>query len=250
MRPRSSQAAGRSPRSAAGPFSIAELETNHAQIEQRNNVHRRFGFDPDASVRFVLEKALPLRGRVLDIGTGKGRFVIRLARHVAHVTTVDVSAEEQRVARLEAAYAGVADRIEFVQADARSLPWRAASFDVVTSWNAAHHLDDPGRVFSEMLRVLKPGGMLVLTDFSISGFRLMDEIHAAEGRHHPHPPSPFARWQRSLQRAGFSVRCFAAVHQEVLLANCPTQPLRLGQASTMSSDPCLRAACAARWAGG
>jgi cyclopropane fatty-acyl-phospholipid synthase-like methyltransferase len=52
-------------------------------------------------VAFVLEKALPLRGRVLDVGTGKGRFVIALARHVAHITTVDISAEEQCFARLE-----------------------------------------------------------------------------------------------------------------------------------------------------
>ena len=67
---------------------LSEARANHARLEERNAVHRRFGFDPDASVRFVLEQALPLRGRVLDIGTGKGRFVIPMARHLAHVTTV------------------------------------------------------------------------------------------------------------------------------------------------------------------
>ena len=67
---------------------LSEARANHARLQERNAVHRRFGFDPDASVRFVLEQALPLRGRVLDIGTGKGRFVIPMARHLAHVTTV------------------------------------------------------------------------------------------------------------------------------------------------------------------
>jgi 2-polyprenyl-3-methyl-5-hydroxy-6-metoxy-1,4-benzoquinol methylase len=158
-------------------FSSEEIQANHARLLERNTTHRRFGYDPEASVRFVIGKALPLRGRVLDIGTGKGRFVVALARHVANLTTVDISAEEQQCARLEAAHAGVADRITFVLADARNLPWPAGSFDAVTSWNVFHHLEDPGRVFAEMLRVLKPTGKLILADFSMSGFRIMDAIH-------------------------------------------------------------------------
>jgi len=70
----------------------------------------------------VVAKALPLRGQVLDIGTGKGRFVVGLARKVSRVTTIDLSAEEQRYARLEAAHAGVAERVEFVVGDAAALP--------------------------------------------------------------------------------------------------------------------------------
>jgi 2-polyprenyl-3-methyl-5-hydroxy-6-metoxy-1,4-benzoquinol methylase len=206
-------------RRAAEPQSHrAEVELNHRRLTERNATHRRFGFDPDASVRFVIEKALPLRGHVLDVGTGKGRFVIPLAREVGRVTTVDINAEEQRCARLEAEYAGVADRIEFRLADARGLPWRAGAFDAVTSWNVVHHLDDPERVFREMLRVLKPGGKLVLADFSLSGFRLMDQIHAAEGRTHPHPPTRFAAWRTRLRRAGFDVRRFEDHHEEVLVA--------------------------------
>jgi len=195
-----------------------EAEANHARLEERNAVHRRFGYDSASGVRFVLEKAFPLRGRVLDVGTGKGRFVIALARHVAHVTTVDVSAEEQRQARLEAVYAGLSDRIRFVLQDARRLPWPAASFDAVVSWNVFHHLDDPERVLGEMLRVLKPGGKLVMADFSPSGFRLMDAIHAAEGRRHPNPPSRFAHWRTLLRRLGFQVRRSCGEHQELLVA--------------------------------
>ena len=204
-------------------FSREELEINHARRLQRNALHRRFGFDAGASVRFVLNKALPLGGRGLDVGTGKGRFVLALARHFPRVTTVDISAEEQRFARLEAAYAGIADRIAFVLADARELPWRAGTFDAVTSWNVFHHLDDPARVFAEMVRVLKPGGKLVLADFSPSGFQVMDAIHAAEGRRHPHPPSQFPRWRAWLRDEGFAARYFTGHHQEVLIGRRPTR---------------------------
>ena len=198
-----------------------EVAANHQRLAQRDALFRRFGFDAAASVRFVLQTALPLRGRVLDVGTGKGRFVIPLARRVPNVTTVDVSPEEQRHARLEARWAGVADRIRFVLQDARRLPWPADGFDAVLSWNVFHHLEDPGRVFGEMLRVLKPGGKLVLADFSPSGFRLMDEIHAAEGRRHPHPPSRFPHWRALLRKQSFTVRCLDGEHQEVLVARKP-----------------------------
>ncbi len=199
--------------------SAGEIRANHAQRAKRNAYQRRFGYDPDASVGFVLEKALPLRGRVLNVGTGKGRFVIALAPHVASVTTIDISAEEQRFARMEALHAGVAHRIRFVRADARSLPWPAASFDAVVTWNVFHHLDDPLRVFAEILRVLKPTGKLVLADFSMGGFRRMNDIHESEGGRHPHPPGRFAHWAARLLGCGFAVRGFTACNQQILVAS-------------------------------
>jgi ubiquinone/menaquinone biosynthesis C-methylase UbiE len=214
-----------------------EAAANHRRLEERNTTHRRFGFDPEASVRFVLEKASPLGGHVLDVGTGKGRFAIPLAREATKVTTVDISAEEQHCARLEATYAGVADRIEFMLADAGALPWPAGTFDAVTSWNVFHHLDDPERVFGEMLRVLKPSGKLVLADFSSSGFRLMDEIHAAEGRRHPHPPSRFPHWHGCLRKLGFRVGHFCAQHQELLVAVSQHQRRNPSAVSAQNNPP-------------
>jgi ubiquinone/menaquinone biosynthesis C-methylase UbiE len=197
----------------------AEAVANHQRLVARDLTRRRFGFDLKAAVRLVLEKALPLPGRVLDVGTGRGRFVVALAgQKVPDITSVDVSAEEQHFARLESAYAKVENRIAFVVADAAELPWKKASFDGVVTMNAFHHFADPCRVFSEMLRVLKPGGKIVLADFSAAGFRMMDRIHAAEGKTHPHPPSQFVQWKTALSEAGFAVRRFVGQHQEILVA--------------------------------
>jgi hypothetical protein len=69
-----------------------------------------------------------------------------------------------------------------------------------------------------MLRVLKPTGKLILADFSMSGFRIMDAIHREEGRRHPHPPSRFTHWQARLHLAGFGTHRYTAWHQDLLVA--------------------------------
>ena len=101
-----------------------ETLANRRQILKREARLRRFGYDSPTAIRFVLAQALPLDGKVLEIGTGKGRFLIKLAHHVKTVTSVDVSAEEQRCARFNARYAGIVRKIRFVLLDAGRLPWR------------------------------------------------------------------------------------------------------------------------------
>jgi SAM-dependent methyltransferase len=51
---------------------------------------------------------------------------------------------------------------EVLEADGEDLPFEDASFDLVFSWGVIHHTSDMGRALSELLRVLRPGGTLVL----------------------------------------------------------------------------------------
>ena len=198
-----------------------EVLANHRQQLKRDAHLRRFGCDLQAGIKFVLSEALPLESPVLEIGTGKGRFLVRLARHVQDITTADISAEEQQAARLNARYHKVAGRIKFILQDAARLPWPDRSFGAVVTFNAMHHIRDLQPVLEEMLRVVKPGGKLVLADFSPRGFQTIARAHRAEGKIHPREPHSFRDLQRQLQKRGLIARLRKGCNQEVLVAQTP-----------------------------
>jgi ubiquinone/menaquinone biosynthesis C-methylase UbiE len=203
------------------PAHDPETLANRRQILKREARLRRFGYDSPAAVQFVLAQALPLRGKVMDIGTGKGRFLVRLARHAGTVTTVDIAAEEQRCARLNARYTGVEGKIRFVVRDAVRLALRAGTFDAAVTMNAMHHIAHFRQVLREMLRVVKPGGKIVLADFSPRGFQIIAREHRAEGKTHPHEHYDFRELQRWLRKRGLVTRLRKGCNQEVLVARVP-----------------------------
>jgi len=105
------------------------------------------------------------RGQVLDVATGTGRLpeaLLSQPRFRGHVTAVDASAKMLDLARAKLGRYGA--RITFMQRDAQSLPFDDASFDVVTCFEALEFMRDWRRAVHEMLRVLRPGGLLMLSN--------------------------------------------------------------------------------------
>jgi SAM-dependent methyltransferase len=92
-------------------------------------------------------------GRCLDLGCGTGFAVPALVAAGWQVVGVDVSADQLAVA-------GGVDA-ELVQADAADMPFEDDSFDAVVSVLTHTDFDDPGSVFAEVHRVLRPGGRFV-----------------------------------------------------------------------------------------
>ncbi len=200
-------------------FKKVELEENHRCLLERERAHKKNGYDSRRAVQFVLSEARPLEGRILDVGTGKGRLLVELAKRAGcRVTTVDADAGEQRFARMNATVAGVSSRIRFITADAAELPFKHPSFDAVISMNALHHMDNLEGVLKELVRVLRPGGKLVLADFDAAGFRLMDRLHRKEGMVHRHVPYRWASVMAFLRGKGFKIRKVRGPHVEVLVA--------------------------------
>lgn len=102
--------------------------------------------------------------RVLDLATGSGAFAARLAGSLAsyeELVAVDSAPRALEIARKNLAATRSA-RVE--EADAAALPYSDASFGLVAVSNSLHHFPDPARVLSEALRVLAPGGRLVVLE--------------------------------------------------------------------------------------
>ncbi len=163
----------------------AEIEENYRKREERDRLFAQFGYDTQGSMDSVLAHVLPAPAPLLEFATGKGRFLSLLARHVPRIVTVELDPVEQRVAMLNAAHAGVLDRVEFRIADGEHLPWPDHFFGGVVSMNTMHHVANFAAVLRELARVTRPDGRMVISDFDDEGFRIMDRIHAAEGKTHP-----------------------------------------------------------------
>ncbi|MFF7725382.1 SAM-dependent methyltransferase [Streptomyces sp. NPDC008001] len=104
--------------------------------------------------------------RVLDVGCGVGQPAMRIARRTgAHVTGISISHDQIGRATELAEAAGLGGRVEFRHADAMRLPFEDDSFDAAIAIESVFHMPDREQVFSEIRRVLRPGGRLVLTDF-------------------------------------------------------------------------------------
>jgi len=99
----------------------------------------------------------PLSARtVLDVGCGTGAFTLAAVERGGIVTSLDIGVALLRRARSKGAR-------RLIAGDACGLPFPDASFDVVLSSECVEHTREPERAVAEMLRVLRPDGLLILT---------------------------------------------------------------------------------------
>ncbi|MDP8218603.1 MAG: class I SAM-dependent methyltransferase [Candidatus Theseobacter exili] len=154
------------------------------RYEKRKQVYRRFGLGIEKIHKLILESAGPLSGKVLEVGTGKGYMTLTLAQMLKGMTSIDISREELEYARLLLSSFGLSDNVHLQIADSHKLPFPDASFNTIFSLNTIHHLDNPFASVNECIRVLAPGGTIVLCDFSEQGFFIVGKIHQSEGNHH------------------------------------------------------------------
>jgi len=132
-----------------------------------------------SAIRTQIFDSLSLRGdeKVLDVGCGSGLLVNEAARRLStgKAIGIDIWAPHSgggnyTLLMKNAQAEGVADKIEFKQADVRKLLFDNASFDVIVSSGALHHISrdrsDHEQAINEILRVLKPGGKIALMDIS------------------------------------------------------------------------------------
>jgi ubiquinone/menaquinone biosynthesis C-methylase UbiE len=195
-----------------------EVIENHKAYLERNKLYKSFGYDVKKERDLILREAMPLEGKILEAGTGKGHFALALAKCGYSFVTFDISEEEQRFAKLNLAYFGLGNQVDFRIENGERTSFADANFNVVFSVNVLHHLVNPHRVVDELIRVLTPGGKLIISDFTRKGFSVMDKIHARDGKTHEAGKVSISDAEKYLSKKGFSIKKAKSAYQHVIVA--------------------------------
>jgi SAM-dependent methyltransferase len=108
-------------------------------------------------------------GRVLDVATGTGGFVRFLLDGLRdHGEIVGIDSNPARAAGFAEEFVGRHD-VRFVEMDAHELAFSDGSFDSASVSNSLHHFADPAPVLAEMLRVVRPGGHVIVNEMYRDG---------------------------------------------------------------------------------
>jgi SAM-dependent methyltransferase len=130
-----------------------------AEVERRFLAEAWFAQAPGAEPFSGLIPFAELKDKdVLEIGCGTGVHARLLAAAGARLSAVDLTPTAVELTQRRLALASLTADVR--EADAESLPFADASFDVVWSWGVIHHSEHTDRVIAEIARVLRPGGRL------------------------------------------------------------------------------------------
>jgi SAM-dependent methyltransferase/DNA-binding transcriptional ArsR family regulator len=113
----------------------------------------------------ALARLVPDGTSAVDVGTGTGAFALELAQLGISVVAVDRSARMLAAARSRLEAAG-ATNVELRAGDASALPLRDAEVDAAFAHMVLQYLASPGDALREMARVVRPGGRVIVADFT------------------------------------------------------------------------------------
>ncbi|MBT4212300.1 MAG: bifunctional demethylmenaquinone methyltransferase/2-methoxy-6-polyprenyl-1,4-benzoquinol methylase UbiE [Porticoccaceae bacterium] len=118
--------------------------------------------------------------KVLDIAGGTGDLAAKFSRIVGkdgYVVLADINESMLKVGRDRLMDLGVVDNVKFSQSDAQHLPFPDNTFDVITIAFGLRNVTDKELALKSMLRVLKPGGRLLVLEFSKPGNPVLSKIY-------------------------------------------------------------------------
>ena len=156
--------------------------------------------------RYLLERAgISAGDRVLDIACGFGGTLRALARMGCQVKGSDISENCVAHARKANARAGLDDRIEVAVGDFHSIDAAPDSWDAVICQEAIIHSPDRQRVFSEVFRVLRPGGVFAYSDILTGEQADIPMVEAAFARIGASAGATIGDYQKMARAAGLEV---------------------------------------------
>ena len=143
-------------------------------------LNRVLSFGIDRRWRLAAVRALGTEsaGRILDVATGTGDLAFEILRlHPTEVIGLDISEVMLAVAREKAVRRGVSDCVSFARGDAEDMPFEDSMFDSVLVAFGVRNFQDLGRGLEEIRRVLRPGGRLIVLEFSQPKSRMFTFVY-------------------------------------------------------------------------
>ncbi|MBX3413824.1 MAG: class I SAM-dependent methyltransferase [Pirellulales bacterium] len=134
--------------------------------------------------------AHPDTSYVLDVGTGTARIPIEICHRdpVARIVAIDLAPSMLDLGQANIAIEGLAERIRLQLVDAKGLPFADAEFSAVISNSIVHHIPEPRGVLAEMVRVVRPGGLIFVRDLlrppDRDTLEHLVEVYAGEANEH------------------------------------------------------------------
>lgn len=123
----------------------------------------------------AVERAGPNDPRFIEIGVGSGRVAMPIVARGYRYVGVDVS--EEMLAQFRAKFAGVSTKVSLIVADARNLPVRKGEFDAAIAVHVLHLVEPWEGAVKELIRVVRPGGVIIEGWDEIRDFGVEAEIN-------------------------------------------------------------------------
>lgn len=169
------------------------------------------------------------QGHILDFcaRTGNGALYFYQHNKVKSAVCADVSELQGQICQQRLREAGFSD-FEWIKLTDYKLPFDDCSFDTVLNFETIEHFPEPAPLLTELGRVTKPGGTLILTTPNV----LWEPVHALAaivGAHHSEGPHRFIRYKRlvsMIELAGFEIQ---TAETTVLIPGGPDRLVKLGE---------------------
>lgn len=182
----------------------------------KSEIYSLFGRNPKSN-RIVPSIAdLESSHTILDIGCGPGAAVRAAAGSVARAVGVDRS--ESMIAIADRRSEGFSN-VQFTASGAEDLPFPDGTFDRVWTIHAFHHWEDKGQGIAECLRVLKPGGKLLIVESETKGAHGLDDASASD-------------LAESLREAGFADASVSKPHRQLVVTGVRAAGVIVGSQET------------------
>jgi demethylmenaquinone methyltransferase / 2-methoxy-6-polyprenyl-1,4-benzoquinol methylase len=149
---------------------VSQMFDNIAANYDFLNHFLTLGIDKIWRRKMIKEVGMVQPKLILDVATGTGDVALNTLKQLKdkdlHIVGLDISPEMLNVGKEKINTEGVSDRIDMVVGDSENLPFENNKFDAITVAFGVRNFEDLARGLSEMQRVLKPNGKLVVLEFS------------------------------------------------------------------------------------